>query len=492
MDADASSTDANASRTDEPESGKVKYSRTLADLPGPRPLPVIGNLLQLSHRQLHLTIEKWIREFGPVFRFTVLGTSVLVVSDHNVVNNVLRKRPDVFRRNTTVVDIMKELKINGLFGAEGDPWRRQRKLFMRGLSPDVVRNYFPKMVHKTERLLHRWKTALEGGRQVDLHRDLKAVALDTIVGVAMGYDIDALNNDGNQLQRDIDNIFQTLGRRNAALFAYWRHFRLPADRAADRSAAGVEAKVAQFIKDTRERMRQQPELHSRPSNMLEAMIAASEEPDSGFTDQELIGNAISSVVGGEDTTAQSIAWMVNLLAQHPAAAARLAAEADAVLGDAPLLTQWEKLNHLPYLEATHNESQRLRAVSPAISVISNVECVVAETLIPKNTPIVASTNGASLDEAHFPQTGLFRPERWIFEQRPAENADPMRKLFPFGAGRRLCPGRFLALTEIKMVVSMLMRNFELEFDTAAPPIKQLMNFFMVPSAVPVRLKLRNH
>jgi len=40
------------------------------------------------------------------------------------------------------------------------------------------------------------------------------------------------------------------------------------------------------------------------------------------------------------------------------------------------------------------------------------------------------------------------------------------------------------------VISMIMRNFELEFDTKAPPIDQVMNFFMSPSAVPVRLKLR--
>ena len=52
-------------------------------------------------------------------------------------------------------------------------------------------------------------------------------------------------------------------------------------------------------------------------------------------------------------------------------------------------------------------------------------------------------------------------------------------------------GTFLALTEIRMVVSMLVHNFELEFDHDAPPVKQLMNFFMVPSAVPVRLKLRS-
>jgi len=476
--------------TSAPPGKELVYSRTISDLPGPRPQPVLGNLLQLNKRQVHLTIEKWIREFGPAFRFSVLGNTVVVLSDHAVVTALLRERPDVFRRNDGGINIMKELKIAGVFTAEGEDWRNQRKLVMRGLNAEVVRNYFPTMVHMTERMLQRWKIAVENGKPVDLQRDLKAMALDTIVGIAMGYDIDALNDDGSQLQRDIDNIFQSLGRRAAAMYPYWRHVKLPVDRAADRSAAGVEKKVAEFIANTRERMKQNPHLRLKPTNMLEAMIATADDPDSNFTDQELIGNAITSVVGGEDTTANSIAWMVNFLAQNPAAAASLAAEVDAVMGDAPLVTEWEKMAQLPYLDATHNESQRLRSVAPLVAVRSNIECVVADTLIPKNTLIFASTIGTARDEAHFPQAELFRPERWIFQEKPQESDDPMRKLFPFGAGPRLCPGRFLALTEIRMVVSMLMHNFELEFDHDAPPVKQLMNFFMVPSAVPVRLKLR--
>jgi cytochrome P450 len=469
----------------------LSFSRTIADLPGPKPLPIVGNLLQLGGRQIHLTFEKWIRKYGSAFRFSVLGTPVLVISDHAVVTRILRDRPSAFRRSTGGVNIMKELRIAGVFTAEGDDWRNQRKLVMRSLNAEVVRNYFPNMVRLTERMLVRWKTALQNGQQVDLHRDLKAMALDTIVGIAMGYDLDALNNDGNQLQTDIDNIFQALGRRSAALFPFWRYFRLPVERAADESAAAIEKRVSEFIQKTRERMAQEPHLRLKPSNMLEAMIAACDDADSNFTDQELIGNAITSVVGGEDTTANSIAWMINQLAQNPEAAAKLTAEVDAVLGDDPLVDDWEKMSHFPYLEATHNESQRLRSVAPANAVISNADCVVDDILVPKDTTIILSSIGAGLDESHFPQRDSFLPERWIFDEKPDEADDPMRKLFPFGGGARLCPGRFLALTEIKIVVSMLMRNFELEPDRDAPPIKQIMNFFMVPSSVPVRLKLRS-
>jgi cytochrome P450 len=469
---------------------ELKYSRTMADLSGPKGLPIVGNALKITGRQWHLTLAKWIGEYGPMFKVTVPGGAMVVVSDRTIAGTLLRERPDHFRRVPGLKTIMNELNIGGVFTAEGEDWRRQRKLVMGGLNAEVIRNFFPKMSIMAERLLHRWKTAVSEGRPVDLRRDLKAFALDVTVNLAMGHDLDVVNHDGSPLQRDVDNMFMSLGRRAFALFPYWRYFKLPADREADLSAANIEQAVIGFIRNTRERMAQQPQLREKPTNMLEAMIAASDNPDSDFTDQDLISNAILSVIGGEDTTANSMAWMINLLAQNPAAAAALTAEVDAVLGEAPLVRDWDLMKQFSYLDAAHSETQRLRTVAPFIGIIANADCVVADTFFPKYTAFVISTAGEGLDEAQFPQNDRFQPERWIFDHRPQKEENPVRKLLPFGDGPRVCPGRFLAMTEIKLVISMLMHNFELEFDAHAPPIQQVMNFFMGPSRVPVRLKLR--
>jgi cytochrome P450 len=471
-------------------SEELKYSRMIADLPGPKGQPILGNMLQLGGQQAHLTFMKWFREFGPVFRMSALGRSFVVVSDRIAVNNMLRDRPNGFRRNPNGKAIMNELNISGVLTAESEEWRKQRKLVMGGLGFEVVRNFFPKMAFMTERLLQHWKKATLEGTPIDLHRDLKAMAIDIIVGVAMGHDINALNDKNDQLQRNFDNVLSRMQKRSDTLIPYWRHFKLPADRSAEKSAADIEQAVMTFIGNARERMRQQPELRQKPTNMLESMIAASDDPETDFNDTEVISNAILSVVGGEDSTSNSMAWMVNLLAQNPAAAAALTAEVDKVLGDAPLASEWDLMKQFPYLEAVHSESQRLRAVAPLLGLVSNADCVVADTFIPKDTLVIVSTVGEAQDETQFPQPELFQPERWIFEQKPHRDEDPARMLFPFGGGTRMCPGRFLAMTEIKMVISMLMRNFELELDTSAPPVEQVLNFFMGPSAVPVRLKLR--
>lgn len=470
--------------------GELKYSRTMADLPGPEGLPVIGSTLSMTGRQWHLTLMKWIRQYGPMFQVRVPGGAMVVIADRAAAGAMLRERPEQFRRVGGLIRVMNELNISGVFTAEGDDWRRQRKLVMSGLHAEVIRNFFPKMSMMAERMLARWKTAVAEGRPVDLRRDLKAFALDVTLSLAMGHDVDVVNHDGSQLQHDIDNMFQRLGARSFALFPYWRYFKLPADREADESAQNIEQAVVGFIRDTRERMAQQPQLREKPTNMLEAMIAASDDPESDFTDQDLVSNAILSVIGGEDTTANSMGWMINLLAQNPAAAAALTAEADAVLGSAAVAHDWEAMKQFTYLEAAHSETQRLRTVAPFIGIVANADCVVADTFFPKNTAFVLATSGEGLDETQFPHNDAFQPERWIFDHRPQKEDNPVRKLLPFGDGPRVCPGRFLAMTEIKLVISMVMHNFELEFDTHAPPIQQMMNFFMAPSAVPVRLKPR--
>jgi Cytochrome P450 len=473
------------------DAGELKYSRTIDELPGPKGIPFFGNQLQMRSSQWHLTLSNYIREFGPIYRLNAFGIPIVVVSDRAAISSLLKDRPESFERSRGLRTRMNELKVGGVFTAEGEDWRKQRKLVTGGLSVEVIRNFFPTMGKMTERLLTRWKATLAQGKRVDVRRDLKALALDIIVGIAMGYDLNVVSDDSHPLQHDLDSLMRRLASRGTSLYPYWRRFRLPVDRSADQSAHDVEQTVLGLIREARERMKQHPHLREDPTNMLEAMIVASEDPALDFSDQDLVSNAIASVVGGIDTTANSIAWMVNLLAQNPEAAAKLTAEVDAVLGDARISSEWEQMKLFPYLDAAHSETQRLRSSTPFLGLLSKADCVVADTFIPKGMVIfMPTTFGDGLDEAQFPQHEQFQPERWIFEHKPKMEDDPARKVFPFGGGQRLCPGRFLALIEIKVVMSAIMRNFELEFDTKAPPVQQVMTFFMGPSAVPVRLKQR--
>ncbi|MEK9721270.1 MAG: cytochrome P450, partial [Quisquiliibacterium sp.] len=80
---------------------------------------------------------------------------------------ILRHRPEHFARGARLTQAIDEVGVGGVFSAEGDRWRRQRKLVMRALTPEAVRNFFPIVRTVTERLHNRWLAAARAGQVVD-------------------------------------------------------------------------------------------------------------------------------------------------------------------------------------------------------------------------------------------------------------------------------------------------------------------------------------
>ena len=466
------------------------FTRRMADLPAPKGLPLVGNALQIDSMRFHQTLEGWAREFGPMYRFRGGAKELVVVSDSGIIGTLLRDRPDAMRRTTRSARAFQELGTTGVFNAEGDEWRRQRKLVMKALTPEVIRNFYPTLVMLTERLLARWQGAVGEGRRVDVLRDLKAWTLDVTISLAMGQDINTLEHPDNPLQSDIERIFNRVARRLTTPFSYWRYFKLPVDRAADAASARIEAAVTGFVGPARRRIEVNPALRTRPSNLLEAFVAARDEPDSGFTDTNVIGNAVTMVFAGEDTTSNTIAWLMHFVAQNTRVAGLLAAEADAALGGSAVLGEFAALDRFAYLDAAVDEAMRIKPVAPFLGLETNRDTVIGDVMVPARTPVLILTRMAGMVAADFPDPEAFRPERWMGDKRAAAD-DPARKLFPFGGGPRFCPGRYLALAEIKMAMSMTMKNFRLEPEPGAAPVEELFTFTMTPSALPVRLLPRN-
>ncbi len=111
----------------ESEPGATKL-RTLNELPGPRGIPLLGNALDIKPKELHRLVSAWAEQFGSLFVFRVATTRILTVSDAETIQQLLRDRPDRFRRWRKIAGILADIKADGLFGAEGAKWRRQRNI----------------------------------------------------------------------------------------------------------------------------------------------------------------------------------------------------------------------------------------------------------------------------------------------------------------------------------------------------------------------------
>ena len=469
--------------------------RQIADLPGPKGLPVLGNLLQVERAQIHRNVERWAHEHGPLFRFSFGRRRILGVADHELLNALLRDRPDGFRRTRHMELIGREMGLTpGVFGANGDAWRRQRRMVMAGFDPSHVRAYFPSLLKVTRRLHGRWQQAAGNGRAIELQPDLMRFTVDAIAGLAFGADINTLESDADIIQRHLDKIFPALFKRMFSLLPVWRWRRSKADRELEQSVAAVNVAITGFIAQARARLAADAARREAPPNLLESMIVAADSAESGVTDTEVAGNVMTMLLAGEDTTANTLAWMIYLLHRHPEALQRARAEVLAVAGTLEQFTP-ERMAGLDFLEACAHETMRLKPVAPFQALEALRDTAIGDVHVPRGTVLWCVMRADSLSESHFPDAAAFKPERWLGDGAAASPLSSAKRVsMPFGAGPRVCPGRYLALLEIKMAMAMLLAHFEIDrvgTPDGSEPVEH-MSFTMSPLDLSMQLSSRPH
>lgn len=452
------------------------------ELPGPKGLPLLGNLLQIDLRRLHLILEGWAEIYGPLYRFRLLNKPVVVVSDSELIQQILRDRPQTYRRASPLERIMKELGTHGVFAAEGEQWQRQRALTMQAFRQENLRRFFPTLRRITERLHKRWRTS--AGQPIPLPHEWMLFTVDVTVQFAFGFDINLLENQNADFQRHLERQLPGFNRWVNAPFPYWHFVKLPGDRDMLDSLATIKDTINDFIRQARDRLEKQPEIDPQPANFLETLLLARDENGAGLSDDEIQGNILTMLLAGEDTTAHTLSWLLYLIAEHPEVQQRMQQEADSVLGEETLPPDLATLDKLPYIEAVALETLRLKSVAPMLYLEPIKDVELNGTRIPQGTMLVLLSRYGTLREQNFGEASAFKPERWLASS--ADCPHNRNAFVPFGAGPRFCPGRSLALFEIKMAVAMLCRNFTVSRTQNGRPVRELFSFTMMPEHLRVR------
>ena len=323
--------------------------RAFEAVPGPRGIPLLGNAHQIQPEIFHQQLEAWAARYGACFRFRIAGRCFLTVTDPALIASVLRQRPDTFRRGPRLEQVSRELGFHGLFSSNGEDWRRQRPMVLAGLDPAHIRTFLPAMVEVTVRLRDKWTQAARSDASIDLLADLMRYTVDVTTCLAFGTNLDTLAQaDDTAIQRHLNAIFPALFRRVLAPVD-WAHW-VPDKEVAGHARALQEA-VAGFIAGARARLAERPELREAPENLIQALIVARDREGSGVTDEDVSGNVLTMLLAGEDTTANTLAWMIWLLFNNPHALAQARHEIDGLLPLRATVTSMAQLSALDEVEA---------------------------------------------------------------------------------------------------------------------------------------------
>ncbi len=472
-------------------STQEKTLRTIKDLPNPKRKAIVGHLPDFKKENRHEIIENWVKEVGDLFQISLMGKKFIVSADHDFNHEILKSRPNGFRRFSKIAEIMEEMGIYGVFAAEGNEWKQQRKITSEALSLKNVKGFLPIISQMTERLMQRWEKAAQNNMVVDIQKDMTLFTVDVTTSIAFGYDTNTLEKGRDDLQDHLEKIFPMINDRITAPLPLWRYIKGKKDKELDDSLVLLQKTVNDFIHISKEKLAKNPDLKENPSNFLEALLVE-QEKDSNFSDNDVFGNVFTILLAGEDTTSNSISWALYYLASHPEVFEKVRKEADEVLGDALFPTTNEEITQLKYTEFVAHETIRLKSVAPTLLFQPLEDTVVQGLSIEKGQTILLQTKVAQTEEKNFERAEEFLPERWNRSTgcpfHGTHNPDTIKS---FGGGSRYCPGRNLAIYEIKMAVAMIAKNFDLSFAGKSTDVKEFFAFTMYPKNLLVKLKKRS-
>lgn len=458
------------------------------DLPGPKGIPFFGSAFDMDLPNMHNQFQGMAEEYGDVFKIKLGPVKMAIVSNPKIIQHILRERPNGFIRMKKLDTILRGEGVHGVFNAEGEDWKMHRRMVAKGLDVKHQKAFFDKMLISVDRLYTKWKKAADTGEEIDISKDFLRFTVDITTTLAFGFEMNTIEEKGGVVQDHMEKIFPMIFKRINDPIQWHKIIRTKKDKEFDNAVEKVNKMIDQWIINGRKRLEDNPELKENPSNFLEAILLEAEhEPN--FGDEQVKGNLMTVLMAGEDTTAHTLSWTIYLLSKFTEYQTKLQAEIDELLGDQKSINEFDLTNDFKFVEAIAYETMRLKPVAPILLFEPLYDVEIEGYFFKKGTRILMPTRQAAVQDENFTDAKSFYPERWMKETKcPMHNMDAY---VPFGGGPRFCPGKNLAVLEMKLVLSMLFKNFDVEMVTPHEEITEIIAFTMMASDFKVRLKNRN-
>ncbi|HEY5878829.1 MAG TPA: cytochrome P450 [Nakamurella sp.] len=428
---------------------------TVDQLPGPHGIPVLGNLLDLNNPHPIDTLIGWAREFGPIFKLSVPGTTRVIVSGADLLPEICDD--DRFDKQLGPgLVAARGTQTPGLFLSEtSDPlWRRAHNILMAPFSQSSMRGYLPRMVDIAGQLMDKW-SRLNPDDEVNVPQDMTALTLDTIALCGFDYRF-------NSLYRDTPHPFVAAMVRNL-VEAQTQAKELPIQRKLRVQARRRAREDLQFqinlVKGLIEDRRRQGDAADNTDLLGRMLTGVDKQSGEGLPDDNIIAQCLTFLVAGHETTSGLLSFAIHYLMKNPRYIETARRQVDDVLGDSDAPT-YEQVHRLTYVRQILDESLRLWPTAPMFTRAPGEDTVIGgKYLLPKGIgvsvllPMLHRDRSVWGEDAEDFNPGHFDPER--FAQVPS------LAYRPFGTGLRACIGRQFALQEATLVLGMLLQRFDI-------------------------------
>lgn len=409
--------------------------------PGPKSsilgLNHVGELMA-DQPQFVLNLQE---QYGPVARFRIADTDSYLISDPDLLHQVLIADAEIYEKSTRTKAIMGKFIGNGLLLSDGAFWKRQRQLMQPAFHHKRLEGYVEIMTGLTAKHLSTWRD----GDQRLAFNEMMQITLGIVAKSLMNVNTESI----------WETIHEALGFLQAATVVESRTVLplgwMPHVRERRRKFDAYSTQLYDVVREIIAQRRKDPVDHG---DLLSMILLAVDEDGSGMTDQQALDEVITALLAGYETTAGTLTWLFYLLAQHPEVEQKLHEEVDRVLGGrTPTLAD---LSNMPYVDKVFKETLRLYPAAFIFLREPIVDTVIGGYPIKARSTILISPYALHRNPALFEDPLAFRPERF-------DNEKSWHKLayLPFSTGPRVCIGNAFALMEGRVVMAMIAQRFRL-------------------------------
>jgi cytochrome P450 len=374
-------------------------------------------------------------QFGDIYRASIYGTNVYVISAPDFVEHVLLKNWQNYPKGFAIKRIALLLG-NGLMVSKGEVWKRQRRMIQPAFNRSAIGSLFGMITSTNARLLEKWEGAARAKLSVNVTRDVSLMILEIVLISIFGDDYD-----------QVAPQFRVVSDETARDLAFAQTFTAHRDM------------VAKIIDKRRKE-------HRVAGDFLGFLMEARDrETGQAMSDAQVIKEAMTLIVAGHETTASTLNWTWYLLSENPDAEAKLSDELRRLpLHGVPTI---EDLPKYIYARNVVEEAMRLYPPGWLLTRRAIKDDHLGEYFVPAGTEIYISPYYIQRHPDLWEAPDRFEPDRFDADLSP--NRHPVA-MMPFSIGPRNCIGEHVARMEMQTHLIMIGSRLRLRRIDDNPPV----------------------
>uniref|UniRef100_A0A182YJX2 Uncharacterized protein n=1 Tax=Anopheles stephensi TaxID=30069 RepID=A0A182YJX2_ANOST len=483
---------------------RKKLQKINNHFPGPKPLPVIGNLLQFAFLDIPGVFERVVelhQKYGQDYMMWSLfnWTILMMTSRKNVEKVLLAKQTE----KALIYQFIEPWLGTGLLIASGEKWFQRRKIITPTFHFKILEQFVRVFNTETDTMVKLLRKHVDG-KEFDIYDYVTLMALDSICETSMGTTVDAQHNPDNQYVQNVKRMAVLVLLRTISIVGpyptlynifhpnAWEQRRV-IKQLHDFTDNVIRSRREQLAKEKSENVAfdlTEENLYSkRKLTFLDLLLNVTVEgkPLSNLDIREEVDTFMFE---GHDTTTSGISFTIYELARNPDVQERVYEEIVAVLGKDHKTAEltYQNLQEFKYLDLVVKEGLRMY---PPVGIIGRAlveDLELNGTTVPAGQNVLVPIYVIHRNPEIYPNPNQFDPSRF------SEDAESKRGPFdylPFSIGARNCIGQRYALMEMKVTLIKLIANYRILPGESLGKLRVKTDLVLRPDiGIPVKIVLR--